>query len=280
MEKKAKLGRGLDEVSHFYLSAAKKEEPDAGTPPRVNRNIVSVHHSGSDAIQSFFLSNLALELAKYQFPIYILDFCDNQDMNIKSKMKRLIKSQGSSSRYSVTLYGLPSIQVVEVNPYEDDSIEDILSTANINGDTCFVFLNTQNSLKINSNRNTASEFIVLTKTDKISLLQSYAYIKFILEKSEKNKIYLILDEIDEEQEATRIYRRFAEYVERKLSHTINYLGGLTHDEYLSRSIEEGKPLVLSQEKSITKEKVLLISKNFFTLSNFLELSKDNSNSRH
>ena len=86
MEKKAKLGRGLDEVSQYYLSPAKKRDP-VGKPPKVNRNIVSVYHSGSDIMQSFFLSNLALELAKYQFPIYILDFCNNQEINIKSKMK-------------------------------------------------------------------------------------------------------------------------------------------------------------------------------------------------
>jgi len=49
----------------------------------------------------------------------------------------------------------------------------------------------------------------LTKADKTSLLQSYACIKVILEKNLGNAIYLILDEIEEE-EAKAISQRFVQ----------------------------------------------------------------------
>ena len=143
MEKKPKLGRGLDEVSHYYLSTVKKGKPDLEKMHKERRHVVRVYHSCSDTIQSFFLSNLALELAKCQLSIDILDCCDNKEINIKSKMKRLIKNEGQSSEYSVDLYGLPSIHVHEADPYDPHSVEHLIDSININSNNGYIFINTK-----------------------------------------------------------------------------------------------------------------------------------------
>ncbi|MGA1867807.1 MAG: MinD/ParA family ATP-binding protein [bacterium] len=266
MDKKPKLGRGLEEVSHFYLSTAHKNDYTGEKQIEEHRHIISIHHSGSDITQSFLLSNLALELAKYQVPIYIIDFCDNQRVNIRSTVKRLIKGQESSPEYSVQLYGLPAIRIVEAYNNTHESLEDLIKALHINSKNCFIFLNKYDKEGTIALYSQAREVIILSKTDKISLLQAYAHIKAILEKGKESTIYMILDEIREEGEAETIFQRFALYVKKKFSHAVYYLGGLVHDEHIGRSIEEGRPIVLSQDQSIAKDNILSISKNFFTLS--------------
>ena len=105
-----------------------------------------------------------------------------------------------------------------------------------------------------------AETILMTRADEKALLSCYAYIRVILERGSPHDISLVFDDPGEKDHAQALFRRFAAFVGEKLHVTLRYLGALSHDEYLDRSIEQARPLMLLQEHSETKEDMISISR--------------------
>lgn len=81
MDKGKKLGRGLEDISHLFLSSApadplKHTVPDA-SPASIDSEaplVFGIFCCLSLKIKSFFLCNLSLEIAKYNQTVSVIDF--------------------------------------------------------------------------------------------------------------------------------------------------------------------------------------------------------------
>jgi hypothetical protein len=93
------------------------------------------------------------------------------------------------------------------------------------------------------------EYVVITGTGEMALLQGYAFIRVICARSPHCRVSMILDHVEDEVRQQPIFQRFSAFVLARTGLSVRLLGSLVHDEALERSIAEGRPLVLRQGPS-------------------------------
>jgi len=263
MEDKTRLGRGLEEVSQFYLSGGRRDE--AGRQMKAikahpEKTSIKVYCPGSSLMQSFFLANFALELARNRLAVVVWDCLDGSEAGIETVMKSLIPALDGCGETRVSLYGLPDIVIYNESSNPSESLSALVST--IPCDEGCLLVNTPGHLSAVVNDDLSADCIVMTRTDEKALLASYAYIKVILENGSPGDISLIFDDPGGQEEAKTLFRRFARFIEKKLHCSLHYLGSLRHDEYIDQSMEEARPLMLFQEPSGAKEDLACISRSY------------------
>lgn len=262
MEERPKLGRGLEEVSQFYLTERRSDEPRRQIKPlkaHVARSVVRVCHPGACLVQSFFLANFALELARNRFGVFVWDCLDGSEAGIEAVMKSLISARNDSGEARVSLYGLPDIVIYRPDAdssIKHDGLTDIISSLD---DDCYLLVNTPASILDDG---LDAETILMTQADEKALLACYAYIRVILKNGSPRDISLVFDDPGEKEHAQALFRRFAAFVGEKLHVTLRYLGALSHDEHFNQSIAQARPLMLLQKHSDTKEDMTSISRSF------------------
>jgi len=262
MQESGRFGRSLDEVFHCFLSEDVKREVKNANFYADNTHVIHCLHPGSILIQSFLITNLAFELARYQLSVIILEHMDYQEGDVLSIAKSLIPDHNAFHGFSVKINGCANITLVDSASGKDfrrhvSGWFEVL----INPER-FLLINSENILENFPNQQVPSDIILMTRTDRKSLLQAYAYIKYMLEYDTTGRIYIVFDEIQDEEKAQKIFTHFAQYIDRKLCQTPIFLGPLVHDELLYRSIKVQEPLVLSQEDSISKQCLMSICDKF------------------
>jgi len=265
MEDKTRLGRGLDEVSQLYLTGGRRDEPEgqiAAIKAHPARMPVKVYHPGSCLMQSFFLTNFALELARNRSSVFVWDCLGRHEAGIRALMKSIIPADKDAGTATASLYGLPDIVICNGSALSSEALAEIMTKIHSLEDEGFLLVNTPESLTAVMNDDIRADCILMSRTEEKALLQCYAYIKVIHKNGSAGDISLILDDSDGEVEAEALFIRFARFVEEKLKYSLHYLGALHHDEYLDQSIEESRPLMLFQEHSETKEDIASISREY------------------
>ncbi|HHO75377.1 MAG TPA: hypothetical protein ENN05_02980 [Deltaproteobacteria bacterium] len=265
MEERFRLGRGLKEISQVYLSdTARNEIKRHGKLKTVSgpRTVIRVCHPGSCLVQSFFLANLALELAKNRFSVYVWDGLDSSPVGMEAVMKSIVLDRKEDEAATVRLYGLPDILIYGPQRHDTDKLADLVRIVHASDNDRYLLVSADGSLASAMNDDIHAEHILLSGTDEKSLLQCYAHIRVILDKGSASGIFIVFDGVGHEKAAQETFERFAAFIDKKLNYTIDYLGNLSHDESLERSVEETKPLMLSQDRSETKDDMVSISRKF------------------
>jgi len=264
MDERSRLGRGLKEISQIYLSdAARDETRRTGSHHAQSgqHTIIRVCHPGSSVVQSFFLANLALELARNQFPVFVWDCIDSSSSGIESLMESLVLEHKETDAATVRLYGLPDILIYSQLSHDARKLVDLVSVVRSSDNDCYLLVNADGSLDSLIHDSMDAEHVLMSRIDEKSLLQCYAHIRVIQAKGNLCRIYIVFDGIENGKAARDTFDRFSSFIERKLQITIHYLGYLSHDEYLQRSVNEAKPLMLFHDRSETKDNMAAISKN-------------------
>ncbi|MGD0211260.1 MAG: hypothetical protein ABSC14_09820, partial [Desulfomonilia bacterium] len=160
----------------------------------------------------------------------------------------------------VRLYGLPEIRIEDgfsgdlgkenesphdAEPYRDDTG----SLTLVNAPVLLDFIHEGAP---------SGAYIILTMTDEKSLLRCYAYIKVIHAHSGSSRVHVVFDEAVDGINSDTVFRKFAGFINERLGFEVDYFGSLLHDEHLERSISEGRPLVLFDGISITKDALIRI----------------------
>jgi hypothetical protein len=256
MKDRPKLGRGLSDVSNYFLSHTheKNEEPgDAFSAGKVVSS-VGVCHPGSDLIQACLMANFALETAKRRHPVMIKDFSVSDEARVSSLMQSILSlDESTPGKVQVRLYGLPEITITEGG--EDyGSPEDT--------DNKYRLVNMRGSLDFILEREGCSDYIFITKTDEKSLLRTYAFIKIVCSKGNESKFHIVFEDGPAQEDGGPIYRRFAGFIGLHVGCQIDYLGGFMQDEQLLGSIKEAKPIVLSPRPSEARDSITRICSRF------------------
>jgi len=251
-----KLGRGLNDVSRFFLTPAARcgQEPREGTVPLARPVSICVCHPASPLIQSAFTANLALETARNRRKAVVWDCSDQENARLTALMGSLLETgpgQGGASG-RVGLYGLPEIVIHDGRAgwgFQGAETDDGVRMDEGDGREPLVIVNACPTIEFFLAAPDADEHVVITGTGEKDLLQSYAFIRVIDARSPRCRVSLIFDHAEDEVRQQRIIQRFSAFVLARTGRSVRHLGSLVHDEALERSIAEGRPLVLQQGPS-------------------------------
>ncbi|MBU4305410.1 MAG: hypothetical protein KJ893_07320 [Candidatus Omnitrophica bacterium] len=223
MSKLKKLGKGLDDISHLFLSSPKadsfteQDKHDDAKKDAPAKNICLIGDN-ADFRDSFLVINLSLALARLGMKIAVVDMDEglpcvnfllgregmNADKNESNEwikkgplgieligLNRTRMQQVSSSQYPAEL--LSRLQKIEDNA---DLI--LLSISQKNFTQRYSFFN-----------DVIREFLLLVPPEKNKMLAAYKIIKTIFSYSPRAKIGTIITDIDHMYEVEAVYHKMA-----------------------------------------------------------------------
>jgi hypothetical protein len=260
MKERPKLGRGLQDVSRFFLTGAPQQEPDQAEAlsPHVGNKSICFCCPASELIQASFVANIALELARHRFCVIIRDFSVTQEVRLSTLMHFVLsEDERTTDKAFVKLYGLPEIVI------QDNGRQGLTEETETPGPDAhpavdedsagFILVNPAASLDFIREEKPCDEYVVITRTDERSLLQCYAYIKVIHERSFSSKVHVVFDDADAGSDNDAVFKKLSRFIHDHLEFTINFLDSVLRDEHFERSITNQRPLVLFQGASVTKD---------------------------
>lgn len=268
MKDRPKLGRGLRDVSRYFLSGSPQGglHSDEDPSPAHRRRAACIVSPASPLVQSVFTSNLALELARYRFGVKVLDFVDPGEARVRTLVHSVLdgQDQGQDGAVSVSLYGLPRIEIQDKMPtgfFTGAQDPGIPQDANERGPGRFVLVNACPRLDFIVMSAPVDDVVIITRADENSLLQCYAFIKVLCERSKAGDIKVVFER-GEGDDPQLLFGRLSEFVGRRLGRSLEFLGAMVHDECLERSMSEKRPLVLQKGMSASREALAGICSRF------------------
>lgn len=265
MEERSRLGRGLEEISQLYLSdhpretAGREKKSEALAP---QRQAIRLFSPGAALTKSVFLTNLALELARNKHTTAIWDAPEAEKAGAGSLLEPLLHPGLTPDAKTVRLYGLPDILLYQAGEKPEEELDELITTDFPPGSDGYLLINTKDCLTSVVGTSIFFDAILLSTIDEASLLQCYAFIKVIRERDPLCRISLVFDRPDSNEQAREMFSRFAGFVRDRHDTDIHFLGCLTRDDLLERSIAEGKPIVLYPDQSSAKDHIIAAAAAF------------------
>lgn len=266
MEERTRLGRGLEEISRLYLSdrpretVPKEKKPD--DPPVRNRQVIRIFHPGSGIVKAAFLANFALELARSRYHVSVWDSPGNEKPGVRDMLGGLIRPGLTPDAGAVKLYGLPDILVHYAEAKPAEALDELIGTGFSAGSDRYLLINAPDSIGSILRKDIAGDVILLSTVDEASLLKCYAWIKVLLESDPSCRIHIAFDQPGSGEQADDLFSRLAGFVKERLEGSLSFLGFLTHDPFLERSMDDHTPLVLCNDTSVAKDNLMAMSAVF------------------
>jgi flagellar biosynthesis protein FlhG len=272
-----RLGKGLEDISHLFLSTEEKQRTsskDLSTPaPPVREptehhfpRVVAVTGDHRSLEKSFLVSNLAIELARRGHQVRVLD----ADLNFPDQPFLWGLRPGESmAHWAMAEENDPERQVVLQGPYGsrllcldiDFSKLSALSETNrrrllarlmaFEADARVMLVDTSASLNPNSRLifQIAHQIVVLVPSDHLGMIDAYAAFKGILALRPSALLGMVAYHIRMVAEAEAVTNKMTQVVKKFLNSDIADLGFLFADLNIVKSILQRKPLVLSTLRS-------------------------------
>ncbi len=256
MKDRPKLGRGLNDVSRFFLTQTARcgQDPREGAVPLTRPGTICVCHPASPVTQSAFTANLALETARSRRRAVVWDCSDQENARLTTLMGSLLEKvpEPGETTGRVGLYGLPEIVIHDGRAgggFQGAEADGSTRADEGDGRETLVLVNACPTIEFFLAAPGADEYVVITGAGEMALLQGYAFIRVITARSPHSRVSMILDHVEDEVHQQSIFQRFSAFVLARTGRSVRLLGSLVHDEELERSIAEGRPLVLRQGPS-------------------------------
>jgi hypothetical protein len=260
MKERPKLGRGLQDVSKFFLTGTPPQEPDQtqALSVHVGNKSICVCYPSSPLVQASFVANIALEMARHRLAVIIRDFSVIEEARLSTLMRAVIsEDERIKDKAFVKLYGLPRIVIQnsgnqglakerETSGSDASPVGDIDSAG-------VILVNPRALLDFIREGKSCDEYVVITRMDEMSLLQCYAYIKVIHEHSFSSRIHVVFDDADAGLNNEAFFKKLSRFIHDHLDFAIDFFGSVPRDEHFERSITDQKPLVLLGAASVTKD---------------------------
>ncbi|KKR30968.1 MAG: Site-determining protein [Candidatus Gottesmanbacteria bacterium GW2011_GWC2_39_8] len=252
MQEKKKLGRGIEEISHHFISSETKEKIEKSE----KRRSISICTSGSTMQKDFLISNLSSEIAakKKRVVIFNQDIQQQEISLFPKSLKHEFSEEDGNKFYRVN--GLPEgfgdiLIVTSNNGYSDgEKDKNITVLDNIEkqwGRVDIIFVNTPSELIAKDERwvRAYRENIIITSPEEKEMMRNYSIIKKICEINPYSLIGLVVNKVNKVSEAVRAFNKMAEITSKYLSKQLLSFGFFYDDLIIIRSILEGSALVLS-----------------------------------
>jgi flagellar biosynthesis protein FlhG len=277
IQKEKTLNKGLEEISHFFLSnvaaEAKKKSLDYDPfeetiSPKKKKRILSLISTCSNLPTSFFTCNLGLDLAHSGKEVLIVDI-EKRQPNVESifglkpvvhglsdilypsenKIFRNVELHLRVLDLRLDLNSLPSPErerdkkLVELLGREESMAEWVL--INLPRSNSMILQNTEWVSRIN-------EVVIFMDSQPQNLIETYSIIKALTAVKPNLIFYGAVCEVSTALEAKETYNRILGGMEKFIGKSLRSIGYLIKDSQISQSIFEQVPLMKSPHPLIHK----------------------------
>jgi flagellar biosynthesis protein FlhG len=269
-----RLGKGLDEVSHLFLTSQRKGEwasriqaqADPQTVERLFPRVVAVTGDHRGLEKSFLVSNLAVELARQGHQVSIVDadlsFPDQTflwGLRPRDSVMRLATAEETDQNLQVILQGPLGVKLLSL----DIAFSRLMALPELARQRLLAGLRAfeiEAQLMVvdtppNLDRNTRLIFqrahliAVLVPSNTLGMIDAYAVIKRILTLRPMAPVGMVIYNVRMASEAAAIAQKITKVVKEFLGASIVNLGFLYADLNIAKSIAQREPLILSATRS-------------------------------
>ncbi len=287
MKQMKKLGRGLEDFSHLFLSKPEKIEhlSDAnhnvickkeGVKPARAICITSDKGTGERA---FFAVNLALEIAKQGKKVLIFDadfslprLCMLMEVNAHNSILQLINKNGEEKSIVEGIDGVKLItldvdisNIQSLNESERTSLVKCLKNAEEEAEIILIvtslgFINQMKALL-----KAVSEIIVVTPQQVAEMINAYGVIKTIFQFDEDAHVGIVSSRIDASDQAEAVFGKMQRIVKKFLDKPLYNYGYIPEDAEVSLSLKKRRPLALTSPSSETTKCITKIAQSILEM---------------
>jgi flagellar biosynthesis protein FlhG len=271
-----RLGKGLEDVSHLFLSSEETSPPtrtgenpagrqrdprDSETVPRV----VAVTGDHRCLEKSFLVCNLAVELARRRRQVGIVDadpsFPDQAFLwgrRPGDSLARLVEEENGQEP-QVILEGPLGIKLLSLD-VDLDHLRELPEPSReriwaglrtFESDTHMILVDTPAPIQGNARliHRLAHQIVVMVPSDPLGMLDAYSVIKRILAARPEVALSVVIYQVRMVSEAQAIFEQLTRALGEFLNVTVVNLGHLYADVNIERSILQRTPLCLTPARS-------------------------------
>ncbi|MEZ0537785.1 MinD/ParA family protein [Caldicellulosiruptoraceae bacterium PP1] len=231
--------------------------------PKQKAKVISVTSGKGGVGKSNISVNLALALIELNKKVLIID----ADLGL-SNIEVLI---GNSPKWNLreVIYGEKDIsEIIEEGPnglkfisggsglidlaqIDQEKIQELIKCFEmIDNSFDFIIIDTGAGISNNvlSFVLAADQVIVVTLPEPTAITDGYAIIKAIINKMPEKEISLIINRVQNQQEAIEVHQRLNNVIKRFLQKDVEYLGYIEHNDIVSKAVLYQTPVILYNPK--------------------------------
>ena len=287
MKQMKKLGRGLEDFSHLFLSKPEKNEhlTDA------NHNVVCKREGVKPARaicitsdkgigeRAFFAVNLALEIAKQGKKVLIFDadfslprLCMLMEVNASNSILQLINKNGEGKSIVEGIDGVKLItldvdisDIRSLSESERTSLVKCLKNAEEEAEIILIVTSPGLINQMKALLKAVSEIIVVTPQQVAEMINAYGVIKTIFQFDEDAHVGIVSSRIDASDQAEAVFGKMQRIVKKFLDKPLYNYGYIPEDEEVSLTLKRRRPLALASPSSETMKCITKIAQSILEM---------------
>jgi len=289
MKRVKKLGRGLEDFSHLFLSSrAEKSEPlssikqdavcerrDAVTPARV----ICITGDKKVGERAFLTVNLALEIAKQGKRVLVFDadfslprLCMLMGIPVRSSVLHFISKNGEDEIIAEGVNGVKLITLdVDISDLrslgerERKSLMKCFKSAEEEADILLVNTSPSFIQHMRTVLKASGDIIVTTPQQVNEMINAYGVIKTIFQVNKNARVGIVSSRIGVPDQAEEVFEKMQRIVKKFLNKPLYNYGYIPEDTEITLSMTRRKPLSLSSPSSETVKCITEISQSILEM---------------
>jgi flagellar biosynthesis protein FlhG len=289
MKRVKRLGRGLEDFSHLFLSSRSEKSEHlpstkqdvicgkggVGTPPRV----ICITSDRRVGERAFLTVNLALEIARQGKRVLVFDadfslprLCMLMDVPARSSILHFIAKNGEEDAIAK---GIDDIKLITLDvditdlrslgESERTSLMRCFRSAEEEADTMLVTTSPGFIHHMRAIIKASSEMIVVTPQQVTEMINAYGVIKSIFHVNKDAHVGIVSSRIDIPAQAEAVFEKMQKIVKKFLDKPLYNYGYIPEDTEISLSMARRKPLLLTSPSSKTVRCITGISQSVFKM---------------
>lgn len=273
MNKRKKLGRGIEDFSHLFISSMDSEKvpvAKALEEVKTRTKTIAVLSEAEALCNPFLTLNLAIELSNLGKKVILMDPCgraphinfflgsisSSSSLSLGSNRQR----KGSSKNQWDIDHVLMDIDIAN-SAYllneEKEAISQNLTAIDAEADIVLVSVTSDQIHSFKTIMQNINDVIISTPSYPVGMVKTYGMIKKVFLINPDAHLGLIVDELEEGEGSNKIFTRMENVVRKHLKKPIHHLGTIHQEPAIEESLRSRKPLSLfkpdSQNVSSFKE---------------------------
>jgi len=273
MKRAKKMGRGLEDFSHLFLSSkSEKNEPPAGskqkavcevksaaTPARV----ICIAGDKKVAERAFITANLALELANQGKRVVVVDadfslprLCMLMGVPSPNSLLHYISGNGEED---ITAEGVDGVKLITLDAditdlrflkeSERSSLMRYFRSAEEAAEIILVTVSPGFIHHMRTIVKASSEIVVITPQPLAEMIDAYAVIKTIFQANKSARVGILSSRIVASDQADAVFEKMQRIVKKFLDKPLYNYGYISEDREISLSMARREPLLKTSPSS-------------------------------
>ena len=289
MKRVKKLGRGLEDFSHLFLSSrAEKSEPlssikqdvvcerrDAVTPARV----ICITGDKKVGERAFLTVNLALEIAKQGKRVLVFDadfslprLCMLMGIPVRSSVLHFISKNGEDEIIAEGVNGVKlitlDVDIADLRSLGESERRSLMKCfKNAEEEADILLVNTSPSFiqHMRTVLKASGDIIVTTPQQVNEMINAYGVIKTIFQVNKNARVGIVSSRIGVPDQAEKVFEKMQRIVKKFLNKPLYNYGYIPEDTEITLSMTRRKPLSLSSPSSETVKCITEISQSILEM---------------